>query len=158
MIFVMVGTHTDGFARLIRAMDQLAADLDEEMVMQIGATPYEPQYARWFRFTSQQEVDELCQRARVIVSHAGAGSIMSALQCEKPVIVLPRLQKYGEHMDNHQVELARALAESHTILTANDVGDLPGQLALAAHFVPRRPDPTCLVQAVKQAVLGDLSR
>ncbi|HEX9118101.1 MAG TPA: PssE/Cps14G family polysaccharide biosynthesis glycosyltransferase [Anaerolineae bacterium] len=152
MIFVTVGTHTDGFQRLVEAMDRLAPGLDEEVVIQLGATPVQPANARWFRFTTQDEVDDLCRRARLIVSHAGAGSIMAALRYGKPLIVMPRLKKYGEHLDNHQTELARVLADNGTILVAYEAAELPQRLAEAAGFMPRRPDSSCLVEAVRAAV------
>ena len=153
MIFVTVGTHTDGFSRLVQAMDAIAEQGNEEVVMQIGATSYEPRAARWFRFVSQQEIDELCREARVIVSHAGAGSIISALQYGKPLIVMPRLHRYGEHMDDHQTELATALARTGSILVAYETKDLAGALAATTGFAPHRSDPSCLVTAVRQAVM-----
>lgn len=160
MIFVTVGTHTDGFARLVTAMDGLAAGLDEEVVMQVGATPYQPQSARWFSFTSQAEIEQLNARARVIVSHAGAGSIMAGLRLAKPLIVMPRLHKYGEHVDDHQTELAGALASQGSLLVAYEVEELPARLAEAGHFTPRLGDAKYLVNAVRNALasLGEPAR
>ncbi len=153
MIFVTVGTHTDGFPRLVESMDQLAAGLPEEVVMQIGATPYTPKHARWFTFVSHDEIADLGREARVIVSHAGAGSIMEALRYGKPLIVVPRLHKYGEHLDDHQTELAEALARAGSLLVAYEAADLAPQLARAAAFTPRRPDPGCLIEAVRRAIV-----
>lgn len=154
MILVTVGMHTDGFMRLVVEMDRIAFETDEEVVMQIGHTPYSPRAARWFTFTSQKELDELASRARVVVSHAGAGSILSFLSCGKPLIVMPRLAKYGEHMDDHQLELAEALARNGMLLMANEASDLLPQLRQAESLRPPAPNPDGLVSAVRRAVLG----
>ena len=112
VIFVSVGMHHQGFDRLIRAMDDLATSLGEPVVMQIGASSYEPLSARFFRFASSEEVDALVRDARVVVAHCGVGSIISALKHEVPVVVVPRLRRFSEHVDDHQLELARVLGES----------------------------------------------
>ena len=112
VILVTVGMHTDGFGRLVEAMDQIAAQSGQEVVMQIGATLYRPSAARWFDFATQEEMDKLCERARIIVSHTGAGSILTAVRHHKPLIVVPRLKKYGEHIDDHQLELAQVLSKA----------------------------------------------
>lgn len=110
MILVTVGMHTQGFPRLIRKMDEVAKGAAEEVIMQTGCTNYVPLNAHYFRFASQEEMDRLSQAARIIITHAGAGSIITALNCSKPLIVVPRLKKYSECIDDHQLELAEALS------------------------------------------------
>jgi Fe-S oxidoreductase len=66
VILVTVGMHTDGFPRLVQAMDRIAAQANEDVVMQIGATLVEPRAARWFTFTTQEQMETLCEQARVI--------------------------------------------------------------------------------------------
>jgi beta-1,4-N-acetylglucosaminyltransferase len=119
MILVTVGTHNHGFDRLVRAMDELAAELDEEVMIQWGSSTYQPQRARQFRFTSSQEMIELTQQARVIVTHAAAGAIITALRAGKPLVVVPRLKQFGEHMDDHQQQLAAALAARGQVVVVN---------------------------------------
>ena len=110
MIFVTVGTHTDlGFERLIEAVDAAAANLDEPMIIQRGCARHEPQHAEHFRFDSSGQIDKLNQDARVIISHAAAGAIIFALRSKKPLIVVPRRQQFNEGIDDHQLELAKAL-------------------------------------------------
>ena len=132
MILVTVGTHTQGFPRLVRAMDEIAGRIEEEVVMQIGATSYIPQNAQHFDFTSQEEMDRLHLEARAIVTHAGAGSIITGLKWGKPLIVMPRLEKYGEHMDDHQLELAEALSREGKVMAVYGVEELGGALERAA--------------------------
>jgi beta-1,4-N-acetylglucosaminyltransferase len=89
LILVTVGTHTDGFDRLVKEMDRLAFQMEEEVVIQTGATKYAPRSARWFDYAPQSEMERLTREARVVVSHAGSGSILTALAYRKPLIVMP---------------------------------------------------------------------
>ena len=121
MIFVSVGMHHQGFDRLIRAMDDLDTSLGEPVVMQIGASSYEPRNARYFRFAGNDEVESLMEAARVVVIHCGVGSIISALRHRVPLVVVPRLKRYGEHVDDHQLEVARVLSQSGRVTAVYDV-------------------------------------
>jgi beta-1,4-N-acetylglucosaminyltransferase len=136
VIFVTVGMHTLGFPRLVRAMDELAATLDEDVVMQIGATPETPQHARAFAFATQAEMERWCVEARVIVSQAGAGSILTAQKARVPLILVPRLRQYGEHIDDHQLELARILQRTGCALLVENMKELAQALERARHFAP----------------------
>ena len=112
MIFVTVGTNpTMHFDRLIKPMDALAAILEEQVVIQCGCSTYRPRHARHFQFTTSEQIAELNRTARVIVTHAAAGSVIEALQAQRPVVVVPRRQHLKEHIDDHQLELAAALEQ-----------------------------------------------
>jgi UDP-N-acetylglucosamine transferase subunit ALG13 len=152
--------HPVGFSRLVEEMDHIAAQIDEEVVMQIGTSPYRPRAARWFTFTTQEEMEALCERARVIVSHAGSGSILTALRHRKPLIVVPRRQKYGEHIDDHQLELAEVLSQAGSLLVAYESGKLAASLEAAESFTPQIPTPSRdrLIEVLRQAVLTGARR
>lgn len=109
MILVTVGTHPQGFERLVQAVDELAAGLDERVMLQYGSSRYRPRFAEGFEYTSSQEMERLTGQARVVVCHAAAGSILLALRHSRPVVAVPRLKRFGEHMDDHQLQLARVL-------------------------------------------------
>lgn len=109
MILVTVGTHSQGFNRLVQPMDELAATLEERVVIQYGASTHVPVHAEAFAFTSSGRMAELTGEARVIVMHAAAGSIILALTLQKPLVLVPRLQRFGEIFDDHQRQLAAAL-------------------------------------------------
>lgn len=116
MIFVTIGTMY-GFKRLIKEMDEIAKDIDEEVIMQIGETTYEPKNSRYFRFASRQEMNKMYSDSRVVICHAGVGSILSAMEYLKPIIVIPRRKEYGEIIDDHQLEITREL-ENEGIIKA----------------------------------------
>ena len=123
MIFVTIGTMY-GFDRLIRKMDGIAGAIDEKVIMQIGDTSYKPKNAKYFTFASKKDMDKLYNDARVIVCHSGVGSIISSLEYNKPVIVVPRLKAYGEVIDDHQTEIAKELEERGSIKVAYDLEKL----------------------------------
>lgn len=109
MILVTVGTHNHGFNRLVQAMDELAAELDEQVIIQRGSSAFEPIHAEHFDWAPGQRMEQLNREARIIIMHAAAGSILTALLLGKALIVVPRQQQYGECIDNHQRQLATAL-------------------------------------------------
>lgn len=128
MIFVAVGNCYWNFERLIKEMDRIAGEIEEEVVIQIGYTDYKPENARYFKFTTNEEINELYENVRVIVAHAGVGTIVKALHHKKPIIVVPRRYKFGEHYDDHQVEIAHAMEKDERIKIMWDTKDLKGAL------------------------------
>lgn len=117
MIFVTIGSAVKGieFTRLIKKMDDVAGKIKEEVVMQIGTVPYEPQNAKYFRYASYQENLSYFQKASLVIGHGGAGTILNALRFEIPIVVVPRRHQYGEHVDDHQMELAQQLGGNELI-------------------------------------------
>ncbi len=111
MILTTVGTHNVGFNRLVTAVDRLAATWDEEFVIQRGSSSYEPRNATHFQWASSEQMEQLTAVARVLITHAAAGAIILGLQKQTPLIVVPRMQMHGESMDDHQLQLAKALSE-----------------------------------------------
>ncbi len=109
MIFITVGTHEFSFKRLVQAGDDLAARIQERITIQRGHTPYLPSFAESFEWATGREIEAWMQEARVVITHAGAGSILQALKLGKPLIIVPRLKKYNESYNDHQRQLAIAL-------------------------------------------------
>ncbi len=109
MIFVTVG-HKE-FDRLIEKMDLISKDLDREVIMQIGDLPkYFPENARFSRFFTRREIEEYYQKSKLTISHCSIGSIINAMKCSKPLIMVPRYARYGEYgakVDEHQLNFAR---------------------------------------------------
>jgi beta-1,4-N-acetylglucosaminyltransferase len=117
MIFVTIGSAVKGieFTRLIKKMDEIAGKIGEEVVMQIGTVPYEPQHAKYFRYSSYQENLSYFRKASLVVGHGGTGTILNALKFQVPIVVVPRRHRYGEHVDDHQVELAQRIVGNELI-------------------------------------------
>ena len=105
MIFVTVGTHEQPFDRLIKYIDRFAEGIDEEVIVQTGVSKYKPANCTWQSFYKQQEVYELIEAARIVITHGGPSSYIDVLQRGKIPIVVPRYHKYGEHFDDHQLSI-----------------------------------------------------
>lgn len=126
MIFVTVGTHNQGFERLIKTVDKLVGQrkINEEVIIQTGYTDYTPQNCKWFKFTSFQNFVGICKKSSVVITHGGVGSIMIPLKFKKPTIVVPRLKKFNEHIDNHQLQIVKELEKLKKIIAVYDTNDL----------------------------------
>jgi len=120
MILVTVGTHTQGFDRLVRAADELAATIDEPVIIQHGCSTYIPQNAEHFQLTTSQHMLELTRKARIVITHAAAGTIITCLREGKPLVVVPRLKRFEEHLDDHQQQLADALAVVGKVVSVSE--------------------------------------
>lgn len=132
MILVTVGTHTEGFERLVRWMDEIAAELEDEVIIQIGHTSIEPEHADWFEFKDIEEIIELTEEADIVVGHGGAGTILTTLEAGTPIICVPRREKHGEIYDDHQFELTTKLAQKGTLAIATSKEELYQQLSRSA--------------------------
>lgn len=151
MIFVTCGSSPIHFERMMHALEALPAD---QLIVQHGPTP-PPPCATAYDFLPFGGIVELMQKADLVVSHAGVGSIMCALQAGHVPIVFPRLERHGETVDDHQAELAVALAARGTVLVATT----PEELRTAVASAPTRGNRRVLQgqglnAAVKAAIYG----
>jgi UDP-N-acetylglucosamine transferase subunit ALG13 len=129
MIFVTVGTDRAPFDRLLRAVEQLQTSA--ELVVQHGSSGVRPANARCFDFLPFDEWVEHIRRADVVVTHGGVGSIMVALMNGKKPVVVPRLKRFREAVDDHQESFARRFgADGHVVYVENPA-DLAGALGTA---------------------------
>ncbi len=110
MIFVVTGSHSVGFDRLVMLADRAAARMDLNAVAQIGASRYVPKHISWFRFCSEAEYHHHLDAASQVVTHGGY-SVVEALSRGKPVVAVPRRRDAGEALDDHQVEFVEWLRE-----------------------------------------------
>ena len=130
MIFVTVGNARAPFYRLVKKVDDMAERLDEEMIIQLGYTKYAPEYAECFDFRPYHEIRELIKEARVVISHGGEGAIIDALILGKPIIAVPRLKKYKEHINDHQMDLVREMERRNLLTAVYDIEELEGVLKM----------------------------
>lgn len=128
MIFVTVGTNEARFDRLLRAVARLRTE--DELVIQHGhSSAIGPPGATFVAFLPFDELVETTRRARVIVTHAGVGSIMVALANAKRPIVVPRRRSHGEAVDDHQLQLARRFAEAGLVALVETQAELEEAVA-----------------------------
>lgn len=154
MIFVTVGTHNQDFKRLVKKIDEIALRIGEEVLVQRGHTKYVPKNTKHFDFASREEMEKLNREADIIVTHAGAGSIIFALRNQKSTIVVPRLKKFGEHIDDHQLELTRELEEKGRIIAVYDVEKLEEAIKSAREFKFLRREKPLMISIIKDYLRG----
>ncbi len=111
MIFVTVGTHEQQFDRLVSSIDEMKRSgmIGEEVFIQTGYCNYQPVYCGWKKMLSYEEVEHYMQSADIIITHGGPASFMSVLQHDKIPIVVPRQKRFGEHVNDHQMEFVESV-------------------------------------------------
>ena len=126
MILVTLGTQKFQFDRLLQAIDRLIIDgtIKEEVIVQAGSSTYTSKNFKSFRSFSPEEMKKRQEAASLIITHGGTGSIIEPLKMKKKVIAVPRLAKYGEHVDDHQIEIVDELAEAGYIIGIKEMKDL----------------------------------
>ena len=127
MIFVTVGTHEQPFNRLVKAIDKLKKDgvITEDVIMQTGYSTYEPKYCKWDKLIPYDQMVKNVEDARIVITHGGSASFIMPLQIGKTPIVVPRQKRFNEHVNNHQVEFAKNVAERMgTIIPVEDINKL----------------------------------
>lgn len=124
MIFVTVGTHEQPFNRLLECVDKLKEDniITEEVIMQTGFSTYVPKNCEWKKLFPYDAMIENVKKARIVITHGGPSSFIMPLQEGKIPIVVPRQKKYEEHVNDHQVDFAKAVAERQkNIIVVTDI-------------------------------------
>ena len=120
MIFITVGAQMP-FDRMIRTVDEWAGSRGRsDIFAQIGASSYQPKYIRSAQFIDPIEFRKHVEAARIVVAHAGMGSIITALEFGKPIIVMPRRAVLRETRNDHQIATANHLAEQGRVILASD--------------------------------------
>jgi len=131
MIFVTVGAAEEGmeFDRLMNKIDEIAKEIDEEIIAQIGSIKKPPKNVVWFRYKNFQEILEYFRDASFVIGHCGTGTVLNALKFKRPVIVVPRRMEFKEHdMDDHQLELADRLKNMKGIFVVYNIEELKGTI------------------------------
>ncbi len=158
MIFVTVGTQLP-FDRLIMAVDSwAAAGSGPEIFAQVGPTGLSPAHIEHARLISPERCSERMANADAIIAHAGIGTIVTALEFGKPLLVMPRRAEFGEHRNDHQLATARRFSQLGTVRVAFDEAELPEKLDELCRAVPRpgisRSAPPEFVAGLRAFILG----
>ena len=128
MIFVTVGEQLP-FDRFIRAIDCFAEKSTVEIFAQIGRANYTPVNFMYSAFLSQTEFMYLLDKATLIVSHAGMGTIISAVESAKPILIMPRRASLGEHRNDHQLDTVTRVSNLSNVFIAQDEEELIEKLS-----------------------------
>lgn len=135
MILVTLGTQKQQFTRLLDAIEN--SNIDDEIIVQAGHTKYESKKMKIFDFISYDKMEELVNKADIIITHGGTGSIVEPLKKAKRVIACARLKKYGEHVDDHQRELVSIFSEQGYIVELKDGENLEDAIEKVNDITPK---------------------
>ena len=132
MIFVSTGSRKFPFDRLIKKLDELVGNnvIDDEVFAQIAETQYIPQNFSYKRYISGDEFAQYQEKADIIISHAGTGALIGALKKGKQVIAVPRYAHFGEHCDDHQLQISEALTNQGYLRQVLDMEKLADVIEL----------------------------
>ena len=140
MILVMLGTQNNSFHRLLEEIDDLINKgiINDEVVVQAGYTKYKSKNMKIFSLIPLEELEELIEKADLIITHGGVGSIISSLKKGKKVIAVPRLHEYQEHVNNHQKEIVETFDKKGYIIGIQDVKELNEAIEKSKDFIPEK--------------------
>ena len=133
MIFVCTGTQVYQFDRLIAKIDELIENgiITDTVFAQIGASTYIPKHYEYRAFLDADRYAEYLDKADLVISHGGTGALISASKKGKNIIAVPRLAKYGEHVDDHQLQVVEILEQEGYIYAVYELDDLSAKLRQA---------------------------
>lgn len=140
LILVCVGASEYKFDRLLKIIDELCDEniIDsKEIIAQIGYTNYTPRNYKYFELIGRDQFQEFIDSADIVITHAGTGSVIPALKAMKKVIVFPRIERFKEHLDNHQLELSDVFTKQGYTLTANNKEELVSSILAIDKFKPK---------------------
>ena len=158
MIFVCVGSREYQFNRLLKKLDELVEQkkINDEIIAQIGGSDYEPKHYTWHRFLDRDEFQRLRTEADLIISHGGTGALIGALKLEKQVIAVPRLARFGEHIDDHQTQISGVLAGEGYLREVLDMDELEEAIRLCTEqpITKRYNRPSNIIALIEEFIGG----
>mgnify|MGYP004537269415 FL=1 len=143
MILVLLGTQNNSFHRLLEEVEKNIEDktIKEEVIVQAGYTKYESNKMKIMDLMSKEQLSKFQDEASLIITHGGVGSIVSSIEKSKKVIAVPRKHEYGEHVNNHQIQIVKDFNDKGYIIGIENVEDLKGAIIKSKIFEPVKYQP-----------------
>lgn len=156
MIFVILGTQDRSFERLLKEIDNLIDNkiIKKDVIVQAGKTIYNSKNMTIYDFISMDKFNEIIQKSDFIITHGGAGSILDSLRNKKKIIAVPRLSKYKEHTNDHQLQLIDEFEKKGYLLGCQNVSDLKKQIKKINDFIPNeyKEDNTKMINIIENYI------
>jgi len=157
MILVTLGTQDKKFNRLLEEIDKLILDkkIKDEVVVQAGfSKDYKSDNMKIFELISKVEFDDLIEKCDILITHGGVGAILTGLKYNKKVIAIPRLKKYKEHVNDHQIQIVSNFHDEGYIVGINEVEELENAINKIKDFCPRKykSNKNNMVKLVKELI------
>lgn len=130
MIFVTLGSQKFQFNRLLIEIDRLVEEgkIADDVFAQIGYSDYKPMNYKYKDFLDRDEFSYIMSKCDKVITHGGTGAIIRAIKSGKKVISIPRLAKYGEHVDNHQLQIVKEFEKMNFIIYIDDERSLENEI------------------------------
>lgn len=156
-LFVPLGTQKFPFERIIRTLNLLVEKnlyQKDEILMQSMLFPITPQF-KHVNMIANEDFNYYMSKAEIIITHSGVNSIISAMSLNKPLIICPRFKKNGEHVDNHQDEIATLMQEKYDVLVCRDMKDLEDLIIKAPKhtYKPWCSNKEDLINTIKKLII-----
>lgn len=140
MIFITLGTQDKPFTRLLDKVESLLKEkkIKTRVVVQAGCTKYKSKYMEIFELLPMDEFEKIMDSCDLLITHGGVGSIVTGLKKNKKVLAVARLKKYGEHTNDHQLQIIEEFSKKGYILPVNNLDDLENILNQVDEFKPKK--------------------
>lgn len=132
LIFITLGSQKFQFNRLLIEIDRMVEDnkITEKVFAQIGYSDYQPKNYEYKKFLDRDEFKGLMDKCDKVITHGGTGAIVGAVKARKKVIAVPRLSQYGEHVDDHQLQIIEQFREMNLIIGVNEIDEIEKSLQI----------------------------
>lgn len=140
MILITLGTQDKEFTRILKKVDELIEKkvIKEEVIVQAGYTKYESKNMKIFDYVPKKKLEEYIDESNFIITHAGVGTIFDCLKKGKKIIAIPRLSKYKEHNNDHQLQIVEEFSKEHFILPVYEMDELEEAIKQIKQFKPNK--------------------
>ena len=140
MILVLLGTQNKPFSRILKKVEKLKKDneIKDKVIAQIGSTNYHSDFIETFNYAPKEKILELIDEARIVITHGSVGTIIECLDKGKKVIVVPRLKKYKEHTNDHQIQITKEFAQKGYIVPLLNDSKLLDEIKNISKFKPNK--------------------
>ena len=128
MVFIAIGTQKQKFKRLFDLVEKSKFLDGKEIIAQAGYSKYDSKKIKIYDFMPQEDIDKYIQKSEFVICHGGVGTIFEALKYNKKILVIPRLKKYKEHKNDHQLEICNELQRCGYLLYLNEEDDIDEKL------------------------------
>ena len=140
MILVLLGTQNNSFKRLLEEVQKNIdnGNIKEKVIVQKGFTKFESKDMEMYKELPSEKINKLIEQANIVITHGGVGSIISSITRGKKVIAVPRLKKYKEHVNDHQLDIINSFNDNGYRIGIHCVEELGEALTKIKSFVPKK--------------------
>jgi len=140
LILILLGTQDNSFHRLLDKVQELIDKkvITEKVIVQAGRTKFESKDMEIYSLMPEEKLREIMEKSDLVITHGGVGSIVMALKMGKKVIAVPRLSAFGEHINDHQIQIVDSFNKQEFLIGLTELDGMEEALAKAKEFKPKK--------------------